>query len=94
MLCNLKALCKYTGSVLTIFSLVDASSRLNQNKTWKFVEFLTGCNCTLKLLAQDNIEQNVIQFVALPCIMDKSSGFCTESDVQQCLKYPAETLSL
>ena len=39
MLRNLKVLYKYTDKFLTIFDWLDASSRLNRKKTWKFVEF-------------------------------------------------------
>ena len=57
-----------------------------------------GWTAPLKLLAQGNIEQNVIHFLALLCIMDKSGHyqyvFYIGNHVQQCLKYPVKTLSL
>ena len=53
-------------------------------------KILTGRIALLKFSAQGNIEQHVIQFLALLCIMDKSGRFCTDSDVQQCLKYPVK----
>ena len=41
MLRSLKALCKHTDRFLTIFSLVDASSRLNRKRLANFCRILT-----------------------------------------------------
>ena len=66
-------------------------------KDLKICRILTGSVALLRFLAQDNIEQNVIQFLVLLYIMDKSGLYqyviCIDSDVQQCLKYPIDTLS-
>ena len=50
MLRNLKALYKYTDRFLTIFSLVDASSRLNRKRLGNLYNF-NGINCALKVLS-------------------------------------------
>ena len=67
-------------------------------KDLEICRILTGYTALLRFLAQGNIEQNVIQFLVLLYLMDKSGlyqyVFCIDSYVQQCLKYPIETLSL
>ena len=68
-------------------------------KDLEICRIFAGWTALLKFLAQGNIEQNVIQFLAaLLCIMDKSGHyqyvFCIGNDVQKCLNYIVETLSL
>ena len=67
---NLKALYKYTDRFLTIFSLVDASSRLNRKRLGNLQNF-NGINCALKVLSTGQ-HRTKCNFLVLLYIMDKS----------------------